>query len=52
MVLGVDALRLVSKEGDRRVALALIATMRKRLNSLPGELACDGKWRVRSPATT
>ena len=45
--LGVAALRLISTEDDRPAGLALIASIRKRLYSLPSELAAEEMWRVR-----
>ena len=50
--LGLTALRLVSQEEDMRAGLALIASIRKRLCNLPGELVADEEWRVRFPDTT
>ena len=50
--LGVQVLHLAPREGDRLAGLALIASLRKRLANLPGELAADAPLRVRLPRRT
>ena len=49
--MAVSVLHLVSKEDDRQAGLALVASLRKRLMNLPGDLAADETWRVRSSAS-
>ena len=46
--LSVTLLRLASKEDQRLAGLALISSLRKRMCSLPGEVAGNVVWRVRS----
>lgn len=49
---GFTVLRLISREDGRRAGLALISTIRKRLLSLPNEVAADETLRVRAPNAT
>ena len=46
--LAVAVLRLITREEERQAGLALASTIRKRLLNLPGGLASDEAWRVRS----
>lgn len=50
LALGIAVLRLTLREDDKQAALALVATLRKRLCNLPGDL--DDMSRVRSPHAT
>ena len=45
--LGVNALRLASREEDVPAGLALIASLRKRLVNMPGKLPANERCRVR-----
>ena len=47
LTLGFSVLHLISSEADRPAGLALITTLRKRLENLPG--ATDNEQRVRAP---
>ena len=40
---------LISSKGDRPAGLALIASIRKRLYSLPSGVVAEERWRVRLP---
>lgn len=43
----VTLLRFISREEETPAGLALISSLRKRLSSLPEDMAADVMWRVR-----